>query len=341
MDEIDNCRPYFIGILGERYGWVQNKGEEVDEALKKSLELAVQKYGWVKNYTDRSIVELEILYGALHPELSKKYEKPKESEKEIQRSFIYFRDTLSITKKFQLGDTERQLYEETSEESYLKLRTLKQTLKSSGLPILDGYESIAQLVNAMVEDLTYVLDIDFPADEPQALIKTDLFSLQKTPVFIPNPPLFKLMNEFIDSAHSSVPFSDKSKKNSRAQAPVVKNLLFLHSAEGFGKSTLVQKFINSSQSDPSSNLLFVYHSVANNQPSTSPSWILSDIHSKLSDFFPLSSIPLLSDSSDDIRYSLLFPSQFLSLLESLSRKVLFPTNSNGFIGIPKGAIIIQ
>ncbi len=40
MSEIDHCRPFFIGILGERYGWIPEE-EEV------------------------SVTEREIIYGAL------------------------------------------------------------------------------------------------------------------------------------------------------------------------------------------------------------------------------------------------------------------------------------
>src|SRR5262249_18467593 len=66
--EIDRCRPYFIGLLGERYGWVP----EVPPRF-------VQYQPWLSEYDDRSVTELEFLYGALnHPPGG--------------QAFFYFRD---------------------------------------------------------------------------------------------------------------------------------------------------------------------------------------------------------------------------------------------------------
>ncbi|HUT95093.1 MAG TPA: DUF4062 domain-containing protein, partial [Thermoguttaceae bacterium] len=60
LEQIDECRPLFVGILGERYGWVPRTFS--DEALSK--------YGWVQHQTGKSVTELEILYGVLRdPEM--------------------------------------------------------------------------------------------------------------------------------------------------------------------------------------------------------------------------------------------------------------------------------
>lgn len=40
LDQIDVCRPFFIGILGERYGWVS----------KKLPERVNSKYGWIRHH---------------------------------------------------------------------------------------------------------------------------------------------------------------------------------------------------------------------------------------------------------------------------------------------------
>jgi hypothetical protein len=55
LAEIDRCRPYFIGILGERYGWVPHS---IPEQLYDT-------YPWIREYRQHSVVELEFLYGAL------------------------------------------------------------------------------------------------------------------------------------------------------------------------------------------------------------------------------------------------------------------------------------
>ena len=56
LEQIDGCRPFFVGILGQRYGWVP--AEFPDPAVKK--------FGWIQGMTGKSITELEILHGVLN-----------------------------------------------------------------------------------------------------------------------------------------------------------------------------------------------------------------------------------------------------------------------------------
>lgn len=70
LQQIDESRPFFVGILGERYGFVPQSF--TDEA--------VSKYGWIQAHTGKSLTELEILYGVLRkPEMK-------------GHAFLYFRD---------------------------------------------------------------------------------------------------------------------------------------------------------------------------------------------------------------------------------------------------------
>jgi len=74
LREIDECRPFFIGILGERYGWVPDRFPAG----------ALRKYGWIRHHTGRSVTELEILHGLLKDSISR------------CRGFFYFRDPESL-----------------------------------------------------------------------------------------------------------------------------------------------------------------------------------------------------------------------------------------------------
>ena len=49
--EIENSRPYFIGLLGERYGWIP---KQIDTDL-------VKEQPWLKEHQEASLTELEIL----------------------------------------------------------------------------------------------------------------------------------------------------------------------------------------------------------------------------------------------------------------------------------------
>src|SRR5205809_6803556 len=50
LAEIERSRPYFIGLLGERYGWVP---EAVDQQLAEAEP-------WLVEHRERSVTELEI-----------------------------------------------------------------------------------------------------------------------------------------------------------------------------------------------------------------------------------------------------------------------------------------
>ena len=72
LDEIHACRPFFIGLLGERYGWVPG-----DDAFTPDLE---EEQAWLKGLHGKSVTELEIIHGVLNnPEMA-------------GRAFFYFRD---------------------------------------------------------------------------------------------------------------------------------------------------------------------------------------------------------------------------------------------------------
>lgn len=61
LNEIENSHPFFIGLLGDRYGWCPNS-----DILKQDSILA-SRYQWIKEEIeqDKSMTEIEINYGAL------------------------------------------------------------------------------------------------------------------------------------------------------------------------------------------------------------------------------------------------------------------------------------
>src|SRR5687768_9031106 len=70
LAEIRNCRPYFIALLGERYGWIP---DEIAPEL-------IEREPWLAEHRDRSVTELEILHGVLNdPEMA-------------GHAYFYFRD---------------------------------------------------------------------------------------------------------------------------------------------------------------------------------------------------------------------------------------------------------
>lgn len=59
LAEIDRCRPYFLGLMGERYGWTPGPGA-YNEAI-------LAAHPWLKEHRDgTSVTELEIVHGAIN-----------------------------------------------------------------------------------------------------------------------------------------------------------------------------------------------------------------------------------------------------------------------------------
>jgi len=138
LDEIKRCRPYFIGLLGERYGWVPQA-----EAFPEGL---LDREGWLKpEIARRSATELEILHGVLNnPEMA-------------GRAFFYFRDPAYAQARG--GDF---LAEDTDNAE--RQRDLKERIRTvcgdKGMPLREGdrYADPERLAALVLEDLSAAID---------------------------------------------------------------------------------------------------------------------------------------------------------------------------------------
>ena len=64
MQEVEACAPFFICMLGNRYGWhLTGKGDEA--LLETTFDVGAKHFPWVQDYRHRSVTEIEILGGAL------------------------------------------------------------------------------------------------------------------------------------------------------------------------------------------------------------------------------------------------------------------------------------
>jgi hypothetical protein len=64
LDEIHACRPFFIGLLGERYGWTTGADAFTADLREEQL--------WIRGLTGIGVTELEILHGVLNdPEMAR------------------------------------------------------------------------------------------------------------------------------------------------------------------------------------------------------------------------------------------------------------------------------
>lgn len=137
LEEIRNCRPYFIGLLGERYGWVP---DEVDADV-------VERHPWIAGCPDASVTELEIRHGALN------------DPAEAADAFLYFRSPKYVDG---LPSEERALCLEPDPDRRQRLADLKDRIRTSGLPVRENYPDAETLGQLVLDDLTAVIERDFP-----------------------------------------------------------------------------------------------------------------------------------------------------------------------------------
>ena len=87
LDEIENSRPFFIGIIGNRYGWIPDEApskmlNSIEKKIINGKETSEDRFAWENKLIagEHSVTALEIYYGVLN-NLDQK-----------ERSFFYFRD---------------------------------------------------------------------------------------------------------------------------------------------------------------------------------------------------------------------------------------------------------
>jgi tetratricopeptide (TPR) repeat protein len=136
LAEVARCRPFFIGMLGERYGWVP---DEIPPRL-------TDQEPWLEEHRGASVTELEILHGALR------------DLDAADRSFFYLRDPSFVTS---LPEDHRRDYLEESPDLAGKLAALKEQIGNSGLPVRE-YQNPEALGRLVLDDLTSLIDELFP-----------------------------------------------------------------------------------------------------------------------------------------------------------------------------------
>ncbi len=178
LAEIDRTRPYFIGLLGQRYGWVP---DEIPAQL-------VDELGWLADDHDRSVTELEILHGVLNnPEAE-------------GHAFFYLRDPAWVEA---LPAEQRSTFVEESSLGVHRLEALRSRIRTSGHPTSDYSDPIA-IGDRVLADLTRLIEARFPDDEvPDELTRSDsvhaAFGRARFGVFVDRPDLAATLDRHADS----------------------------------------------------------------------------------------------------------------------------------------------
>jgi len=149
LREVDHCRPYFVGLLGQNYGWHQELDGK-NELLTKSFERAEKcaEYKWIHQFRTRSVTELQILHGfLLHP------------FQPTNHCFFYFRDPSYIQT---LEVSQHKNFQDSSSYAIERMTDLKDRIQKGNASKVTEYITPKELGDLLLLDLKNSIENDFP-----------------------------------------------------------------------------------------------------------------------------------------------------------------------------------
>jgi len=192
LEEVENCAPFFIGLVGSRYGWVPKEYSVPDQ----------DKFAWIKEYpAGRSVTELEMYSGAI------KNNNP--------YAFFYFRNPAFLS---QVPQEHQRAFASESAEAANKIEELKQNIRAAtnnvvtynstwrgvvdGKPMTGG---LGPLCKRITEDLWRNICSYFSEEEQEECDALDLekarhdaFAENLTAHFVGRKEVLTELNQFAD-----------------------------------------------------------------------------------------------------------------------------------------------
>ena len=148
LAEIDRARPFFVGMLGNRYGWIPPKDAYAPDLLERQPWLDSHRGG-------KSVTELEMLHGVLN------------NPKMAGRTLFYFRSSSYAKQK-------GGVYLPESQEDHERQQQLKARIAKHRFPVV-RYSNPEAFAKRLEKDLWNLLDKEFPASSvPDAFTREDL-----------------------------------------------------------------------------------------------------------------------------------------------------------------------
>ncbi|KAH3758308.1 Tetratricopeptide repeat protein [Pelomyxa schiedti] len=233
LEQVERCKPYFLCMLGERYGWSRCTSGENSATLTKSFRQAEDcGFPWIQNTLDSSVTELEILHGALNDVTSAKH------------AGFFLRNKFGFVTK--LSEEEQRIYAAESPEAEERLHSLKTRIISSGLPVYN-YSDPTELGDLCIEFLKNAIEQDFPLDSEgnqnsergEEARQAAFVKSHQCSYWTPRDEEFLFLDECIREEKSVI----------------------IYSPEGSGKSTLLCNWkVHAEKAFSDRDLFVIYHS---------------------------------------------------------------------------------
>ncbi len=201
LEEIDKCRPYFIGITGERYGYVPDLLE-----YYKDAEL-LRRHPWLQNAAmeGSSIIDLEFRHAVLN-----------------ERNGAADGDVVDGGARFFFRRARRAQVSAVDADEAARLEDLKRRVAEAGLPV-EEFRDPGSLGEAVYDALLGIIDRDFADVAPPTQLEAErtrhrAFAESRRHSYIPNPDYLQRLDTWL-----------------RGDEPP----LIIYAESGSGKSSLV------------------------------------------------------------------------------------------------------
>ncbi len=172
LEEVDRCRPYFIGITGSRYGYIPSL---LDMYKDPGL---LEDFPWLERAVleEMSITEMEAYYAVLGDDTGRT---PSNDAR------FFFREPVAEATE--------------SDDELLRLAAFQERIRAKDAPVASfaDEESLGRLIS---DHLIEVIDRDFPDVQPPSPLEEErrrhqAFSFSRRRAYIPNTDNLKRLNE--------------------------------------------------------------------------------------------------------------------------------------------------
>jgi hypothetical protein len=230
-DELESALPYFVGMLGERYGWVPPP-----ESRAFAPELLKEQPWLLEHIGGASVTELEILHGVLR------------NQRMVGRAFFYFRDPAHAQTR---EGPARADFISQSDEERTRLNNLKNAIlaRRADYTVRENYPDPETLGKILLDDLRDAVARAFPLDEvPDSHARESLdhqvFLESRTRAYVPLEGLFDRLDAWL------IPPQPPETDSETPRVPPPSRPLIVRGESGGGKSALLAAWFSRLDSRP-------------------------------------------------------------------------------------------
>jgi len=184
LSEIDKCRPFFVGIIGNRYGsTIDNLGSSLTEGRP-----------WLVGKEGKSITEVEMLYGVLE----------KEDVDDTSDCAFFFRSEELSRQWFGVGNNDTRVEE------------LKKAIKKrTDIPSAE-YSSLEDFARLVIDNFTVWLDREFPKSKDAAEMKKAWYTGELLRDHVPNRAMQDFLAYYLENNSHSLVLHGEGKRGKSA-----------------------------------------------------------------------------------------------------------------------------